>query len=154
MERGVNRNTDYAAVARTMSHRIYVQAVDAAHDARLDYEYPSTTPDWIRSVYADYLEPPVLDDKLFHAYSLSLFRDRPRTEDDLKRISDRKLDDVVTDLEDVMREMEVWQVRFPWVVKQKYEWLKGERQRRKRRDERQEEKGVTSEAERGPKVHV
>ncbi|KAJ9121169.1 hypothetical protein QFC24_004843 [Naganishia onofrii] len=155
MERGVNRNTDYAAVARTMSHRIYVQAVDAAHDARLDYEYPSTTPDWIRSVYADYLEPPVLDDKLFHAYSLSLFRDRPRTEDDLKRISDRKLDDVVTDLEDVMREMEVWQVRFPWVVKQKYEWLKGERQRRKRRDERQEEKGVTSEAERGgPNVHV
>ncbi|KAJ9092034.1 hypothetical protein QFC21_007014 [Naganishia friedmannii] len=135
MERGVNRNTDYAAVARTMSYRIYVQALSAAYHTRQDYEYPPATPDWIRSVYSDYLDPPVLDDKLFHAYSLGLFRHRPRTEDDLKRSSDRKLDDVVADLEDVMREMKVWRVRFPWVVKQKYEWLKGERQARLRQRE-------------------
>ncbi|KAJ9120904.1 hypothetical protein QFC22_002839 [Naganishia vaughanmartiniae] len=152
MERGVNRNkTEYAAVARAMSHRIYLQALDAAYHTRLDYEYPRMTPDWIRSVYADYLDPPVLDDKLFHAYSLSLFRDRPRTEDELHRVSDKKLDDVVAELEGVMREMEVWRVRFPWVVQQKYEWLKAERQRR---FQQREERRVEPLAEKGVKVHV
>ncbi|KAJ9108106.1 hypothetical protein QFC19_002571 [Naganishia cerealis] len=151
MDAGVNRDADYAAVARTMSHRIYVQALDAAYQTRPDHEYARNTPEWTHSVYSDYLEPPVLDDKLFHAYSLSLFRDRPRTEEDLKRIGDRKLDDVLKDLEDVMRQMEAWQVRFPWVVKQKYEWLKGERQRRA---QRQKERRGKTQVEKRVKAHV
>jgi hypothetical protein len=81
------------------------------------------------------MEPPVLDDTLFHAYTMSLLKDRPTSEQELISISDKALDDAIADLRDVTQHMNRWHCRIPWIVKQRFKWLKAERMRRVREQE-------------------
>lgn len=127
---GFQESSDPASSARTMAHRIYRQAVHAAHQSPPSHVWHPATPDWIRNAYSDFMRPPVLDDKLFHAYTMGLLKDRPTSEQELRTISDKGLKDAIVDLREVMQDMQRWRCRIPWIVKQRFEWLKAERKRR------------------------
>lgn len=122
--------SDPASSARTMSHRIYRQAVRAAHQGKPPHEWHPATSDWTRTAYPDFMEPPVLDDKLFHAYTMSLLKDRPTSDQELNTISNKALKDAIEDLQNVVQDMKRWRCRIPWIVKQRVSWLKAERTRR------------------------
>lgn len=127
---GFQDSSDPASSARTMAHRIYQQAVRAAHETPPPHDWHPSTPDWIRTAYSEFMQPPVLDDKLFHAYTMGLLKDRPTSEEELRTISDKGLRDALGDLREVTQEMQRWRCRVPWIVKQRFEWLKAERRRR------------------------
>lgn len=127
---GFQDSSDPASSARTMAHRIYQQAVRAAHQSPSSHDWHPATPDWIRNAYSDFMQPPVLDDKLFHAYTMGLLKDRPTSEQELRTISDKRLKDAIGDLLEVTQDMQRWRCRIPWIVEQRFEWLKAERKRR------------------------
>jgi hypothetical protein len=130
IDAGFQDTSDPASSARTMSHRIYRQAVRAAHQGKPPHEWHPATSNWIRTAYSDFMEPPVLDDKLFHAYTMSLLKDRPTSDQELSTISDKVLRDAIGDLQDATQDMKRWRCRIPWIVKQRVSWLKAERTRR------------------------
>ncbi|GHJ84384.1 hypothetical protein NliqN6_0786 [Naganishia liquefaciens] len=127
---GFQESSNPASSARTMAHRIYQQAVRAAHQDPPSHDWHHATPEWIREAYSDFMQPPVLDDKLFHAYTMGLLRDRPTSDEELRTISDRGLQAAIGDLREVTQNMRQWRCRIPWIVKQRFEWLKAERKRR------------------------
>lgn len=130
IDAGFQAGSSPASAARAMTHRVYRQAVRAAHQARPAHEWHPATPTWLRTAYADFMGPPVLDDKLFHAYTMSLLRDRPTSEEELLVVSDRVLGDAIGDLQGVVQDMKRWRCRVPWIVKQRLAWLTAERTRR------------------------
>jgi hypothetical protein len=127
---GFQESSDPASSARTMSHRIYQQAVRAAHQTPPPHTWHPSTPAFLRASYSEFMHPPILDDKLFHAYTMGLLRDRPTSDEELREMSDKALRDVIRDLREVVGDMGRWRCRVPWIVRQRFEWLKAERRRR------------------------